>query len=446
MPYLDEIDEADKPNATQGEAVPGARVGASAVGAQAPAQSAWQGPAPVAPGPEGNGAGQGYASFLDEAGPTQTGFLNFERFGAANEGVAQREAKRINEGVANQAHKAKREVQGVNDAYLNALNGAGDSESHFDEAGNWTGGAAGPQPVGGMGAAGVVPPGGADYRGFLEEGSRRAGGNAEGVPDFTDTEGYEQAGNDVREADRQLGALGTDEGLAELSGGNWADAALLGATGRQAFKGTRDAYGKAGTGHDTLGDYANAVADNATQMGQDKRNQLAARGSEYDAALQAYDASEAAKGAALGADATPADATDWHSLLDDFSGSIDPAQAQNAATSARGWAADFSKYPAGRQIAEEMGLSPEAGQAKWTEFRDSLPESTRDYIDGMLGWLETQGDEPNLSGKSAVTEARAALDAAARKLQALFRAWLSTNRSTETRTGGGLESTTTRNG
>ena len=404
---------------------------------------------------QGNGAGTSYQDFLSggQQGPTQTGYLNFDYFGQANQDVAKREAKRVNEGVANQAKKAKTGVQGVNQRYLDALNGTG---AGFDEQGNYLGGAAGPQFAGGVpltpgGTVDLAPaaPGEAtpasgmpaDYRAFLEQQAATARDGADGVPDFTDTEGYDEAGKDVREADRQLNALGDEAGLAELSGGNWADAALLSGAGRPAFAETRDYYGKKGTGHDSMGDFANAVADNATRMGQGRRNELNARASEYEAALGAYDEQRrAAKGEEPGA---PPVKRTWHDDIDDFTKGLAPEHAEGDAQS-RGWAADITKYPAGQQIASEYGLTPQQAQQKWNEFRNALPERARDYLDAMLAYLETHGNEPNLSGKEWAEGDK--LNTDAQKVQALFRAWLADNGTTETQTSGGLTSTETRHG
>lgn len=435
-------------------------------------QSSAQGGAGLVPqqpvnGATSNGAGQSYADFLGGNGggeATQTGFLNFDRFFNANAGVAGREAKRVNEAAANQAQKAKQGVQGVNQAYIDALDGAGKGvvTPGFDAKGNWQGGAAGPSrtPVNPNGTVDVAPaapgapaPGqaaaGPSQRDFLAAQRDAAYNAAQAVPDFTDTEGYGAAGDDVREAQRQLDALGSEAGLAELSGGNWADAALLNAAGREAFQQTRDAYGKKGTGHDSITDYANAVAADSVGRGQMKADELRGYGNEYSSALDAYDAQQAEAAAApeSGGQAPP---KTWRDMLADIDAATN--RSETALTNNRaqeGWGADIAKFPAAQQIATESGLSPEQAQQAWDRFRNELPPDIRNELDAMLRWYTEADDGDRVKGLGNEGPRFADLDELDQRmaqLQALFRAWLSDNGTTETRMSDGLTSTETRNG
>lgn len=404
---------------------------------------------------DGNGA----------SGPTQTGFLNFDRFFNANAGVAGREAKRVNEAAANQAQKAKQGVQGVNQSYIDALDGAGKGvvTPGFDAQGNWQGGAAGPSrtPVNPNGTVDVAPaapgapaPGqtaaGPSQRDFMASQRDAAYNAAQAVPDFTDTEGYTAAGDDVREAQRQLDALGSEAGLAELSGGNWADAALLNAAGRQAFQETRDAYGKKGTGHDSITDYANAVAADSVRRGQMKADELRGYGNQYSDALDAFDARQAE---AAGAPKTPGSTAPktWRDMLADIDAGTDRSElALNNNRAQEGWGADIAKFPAAQQIATESGLTPEQAQQAWDRFRNELPPDVRNELDAMMRWYTEVDDGDRVKGLGSTGERFSdfdKLDQRMSQLQSLFRAWLADQGdTTKTAANEGLTSTETRNG
>lgn len=389
---------------------------------------------------DGNGA----------SGPTQTGFLNFDRFFNANAGVAGREAKRVNEAAANQAQKAKQGVQGVNQSYIDALDGAGKGvvTPGFDAKGNWQGGAAGPSrtPVNPNGTVDVAPaapgapaPGqaaaGPSQRDFMA-GQRDAAYNAaQAVPDFTDTEGYKAAGDDVREAQRQLDALGSEAGLAELSGGNWADAALLNAAGRQAFQETRDAYGRKGTGHDSITDYANAVAADSVRRGQMKADELRGYGNQYSDALDAFDARQAEAAAAANKPAAPSTGKTFAEMTQDATRTMTWDQvgqrgATNNARKAANWkpvqdaingepvrgvgGPGQDAWVLADQMLGDSGIPEELRSGLWDEFRDSLPEGMRNYVNGMVAWDGDMGEQHALANTPEDWQ----------WFQELFRAWL----------------------
>lgn len=388
-------------------------VAGGAVGAPGEGSAVQQ--AATAPPQESNGAGQSYTQLLNggDSEATQTGFLNFDRFFNANADVANREARRVNEGVANQAQKAKKGVQGVNQSYLDALNGGGPGTGPgFDEAGNWQGGAAGPV---GMSPGGAASAG----RAGLESQARTASQAAQlGIPSWTDMPGYQQSLDDVLEAQRQLDALGSEAGLAELSGGTSADAALLGTAGRGAFRQTQDAYGKKGTGHESLLDYANAVADEAEDEGAVRQRERAARADEYRRALEGYDAANGpgasdASGAseptgddrpAIGGGGTIGDLK--RRAAEYASKSTAGTQLGNrileafSALSAENWQ-NIGHYRQGElaeQIGESYGLDKAASDAAFKDFIGSLDPSLAAWVLGLVGGSGSNTGKSVLNG------------------------------------------------
>lgn len=82
------------------------------------------------------------------ANQSQTGYLNFDRFFGANEGVAKERSKQIRDSVKKRAHGAKNKANELWGGYAQGLKGVGmAADVMYDEAGNWRGGAAGPQPT-----------------------------------------------------------------------------------------------------------------------------------------------------------------------------------------------------------------------------------------------------------------------------------------------------------
>lgn len=82
-----------------------------------------------APAQPTNGAGTQYADFLTGSGPTQTGYLNFDSYAAANGQASRNAAQNLNNQTANAAKSAKQGVYDVNDTFQNELNAGSPSDS-----------------------------------------------------------------------------------------------------------------------------------------------------------------------------------------------------------------------------------------------------------------------------------------------------------------------------
>lgn len=402
--------------------------------------------APLATGTPGaapaNEAGHSYADQLagtNAYGGTQSGFLNFSAFANANSGVANREAKKANEGVANASQKARQGIYDANDRFQAGLNGQ-PAPGSGGAAGPVLTGAAGPPPIvdtrrqdaraaAGTGAApGAVPNSGTssapsvdtrridaraaapagsalgdDYRKMLEG---KAAEQYAGPNGLADDAKYGQMSADTREGQRQLNALGSEAGLQALTGGTYADAALLNSQGSQAFGETRKNYGD-------LNKFQSNVEKNAGNQAQGAKNAASARAAEYAAKLGQYDEQAAANKAKADADKANAPkkpqsfgdmtANDTeHTMTSDMAGKritthnltqVDPAgQALNLlgfngmVGEGSGFDLTGSSGPSRQAAGDFMGqanVPKDQQEQTWQDFLKSLPEGMANYVRGM---------------------------------------------------------------
>lgn len=390
-----------------------------------------------------------YGEALQGSDATQTGFLNFDRFAAANQGVSRREAKRVDDMVNAQARKAFQAAKAAQQAYANQLKTL-DSTGAFDAHGNWMPGSGGngiaayqaPQdPTGTFTSEELV---GAEalgksqdaYRQQLEQQMADLKDKAAKIPGFTDSAEYKEALKQAMAADEMLSALTggkidvdgdgevDDYGLNVLSGGRGFDALLLGQAGRPGFRKTADRYSKDSLGADGITDYLNEVTggraqNSATQLS----NSLNQKYADYQQALGDFDkrlmdeadvkkaAEEAKKNAPKTfSDLVKAGKDQGRSMTWD---EVGKRGATNNARKLAYWkpfqaAIGESKggYVGGPgqdawELAEKkmkpLGLEGDAAAKYWDEFRNSLPEDLRNWVNGMISWDGDMGESHALA-------------------------------------------------
>lgn len=392
-----------------------------------------------------------YGQALQASDATQTGFLNFDRFAAANQGISRREAKRVNDLVNAQARKALDAARAARDAYARQLKTL-DSAGTFDGNGNWAPDSDGAQVAGyqGPGASpGILSPDGNDfgeegglpteadnaaaqdaYRQQLQQQMEELKRKAETIPGFTDSAEYKTALEQALKADQMLGALtggqidtdGDGEpdefGLNVLSGGRGFDALLLGQAGRPGFRKTVDKYGDDGL-RGSLGDYTAAAQNSAIRTSNSLNQQYA----DYQQALGSFDkqlmddadAKKAAEEAKKNAPKTMADLV--KSAKDQGrSMTWDEVGKRGATNNARklayfrpfqsaigeadsGWVGGPGQdaWVLAEKKMAPLGLTGEAASKYWDEFRNSLPEDLRNWVNGLISWDGDMGESHALA-------------------------------------------------
>lgn len=372
-----------------------------------------------------------YGEALTASDPTQTGYLNFDRFAAANEGVSRREAKRVDDMVRAQAEKAKAAARAANDAYMKMLGQSGTGIG-YDAQGNWMGGATGPQVPAYQAAAnpqGILSPDGADfgeegastpgqgdidaandaYRQMLQGGIADAAGRKGALGKYTDMEEYKRALDEAAQADDMLAALQTPEGLAELLGGTEQDAALLGQAGRPGLKKTGDDFGKKGLGTEGLKDYLGGFVDKGEQYAKEAEGALNAESAAYTEALQGFDKKLADEAAAKAAEAeaaknAPKSYDDMVASAEKEGRTMDRDTAGRRATTRNAgklanWkgnelgSAGHDAWLLAEQALTGAGLSGGEASKYWGDFLQSLPEGVRNYVAGMIAEGSEIADE-----------------------------------------------------
>lgn len=377
---------------------------------------------------------------LQASGPTQTGYLNFDRYYSANQGAAEAGAKRVREQVRAQAEKAKQGVRDTHNSYMQALGQSGTGIG-YDAQGNWMGGAAGPQvpqyqasPLG----TGILSPDGND---FAEEGQQQlsesqvaadderyrqqllgaqadALARKQGIGDFTDTMGYDEALAGAKSADEALGLLGNEAGLATLSGGSWADAALLGQAGRPDFAKLQKDYSKKGDLlADGLEEYLGQFADSDAEYAQQARDALDYEAAVYGDELNYFnhlkDKEAADKAAAEEAKKNAPKSFDDLVKYGEQQGrsltwdDVGKRGATNNARKLAYWKGNQLGGPGqdawmlAEKIMKPAGLEGDAASKYWDEFRNSLPEGLRNWINGMVAWDGEMGEQNAQSNSDA---------------------------------------------
>lgn len=282
-------------------------------------------------------------------GYSQTGYLNFDRFADANSGVARKRALDVNKDVANRQGRAHGATDALANTYSQALSGYGTAaDSNYDEAGNWLGGAAGPQPMAateptatpqpaahtltpeekaaaeararagartnpaGVGDGPQLPqttptttpeaprtaplgdtapgetPEEAARRATLNQGIADALKSMQDIGSFEGAAGYGDAQHLAADADAARDATRSNADLQALTGDSAADAALYGAYGRPQFAATQGQYGGVGGGYG----YLNEITQQRNEAGQAARDKFAQRGDDYASQLAQLDATQ----------------------------------------------------------------------------------------------------------------------------------------------------------
>ncbi len=231
-----------------------------------------------------------------------------------------------------------------------------------------------------------------EYRNMLQRGANTT---YTGPTGLSEDPRYQQAGADVRNAQRGLDATGSEAGLAAASGGTSADAALMNQQGQQAFGQTRDAYGN-------LNKFAGDVDANATKQGERAKYDADQSAASYQMQLGQYDKQKTDEKAAADAKAAQ-DAIDNKApkSFDDYVNGKDDEHTMTSDESGKRttWAntdnianwhlGSFGPGHDARLAAEEFMKQegvPEGDdrQSTFDDFMKSIPEGMKNYINGMI--------------------------------------------------------------
>lgn len=378
-----------------------------------------------------------YGQALQASDATQTGFLNFDRFAAANQGVSRREAKRVNDMVSAQAKKALDAARAARDAYAKQLQTL-DSTGAYDSSGNWAPGSGGAQiagyeapsdPTGTFTSYELGPERNTaaqeDYRAQIQSQMEALKAKAENIPGFTDSAEYKEAIKQALQADQMLGALTggkidvdgdgepDDYGLNVLSGGSGFDALLLGQAGRPGFKKTADKFGKSGGLMGAVDRTTARAQDSATRLS----NSVNQRYSDYQQALGNFekklmddeDARKAAEAAKKNAPKSFSDLVKY-GTDQQFKYTDEEVGQRGATNNARKLAYVKGNKVGGyghdawmlaEQKMKPLGLDGQAASQYWDDFRNSLPPELKNWVNGLVAWDGEMGEQNALANTDA---------------------------------------------
>lgn len=262
-----------------------------------------------------------------------------------------------------------------------------------------------------------MPSSGDPYRDMLERGSQMS---YTGPTNLSTDPRYGQVGTDVRNAQRELDATGSEAGLAAASGGTYADAALMNQQGQRAFANTRDKFGN-------LNKFAGQVDANAAAQGDQAQREAQGRALNYKDQLGQYDAAQKAKTDAANAPKEPgAESFDDMVKNNTHKSTVDERGhriASKNATAFSTWQGNEIGGPGKEAYDDAAGLmknlnipgldgsdAPEgkgspAQSAYWDKFMGSLPEDMRLYVEGMTHLTDPIGGAMKNENSTANSDA-----------------------------------------